>query len=121
MSKIIPSKAEEFGTKHVGNVIVLEIIADLDEGGAIILQFTLEKCRRENHHKIVINMDDAQYISYDGVGVLADYWHILQKLDGDIRLANANLYVKEVFKMCGGPARMPECFSSEETAIASFG
>ncbi len=69
--------------------------------------------------KLIINLDDLNYISSAGLRVLLSANKLMKNKEGEIRLCGLNDTVKEVFEISGFHMIFP-IFQSESEALSGF-
>ncbi len=92
--KIITEKATADET-----VSILRVEGYLDTTTSIQLEETLEKMLRENHFRIIIDLDKVDYISSAGWGIFIGEIKTIRKMKGDLKLANLIPEVYDIYKL----------------------
>jgi anti-sigma B factor antagonist len=100
-------------------VHVLDLEGELDAHTASDLEAAFEQCRAEDHHRIIVNGADLDYISSAGLGVFMAYVEDVREAGGDIKIANLKPKVYNVFDLLGFPMLF-DIEDTEEEALARF-
>lgn len=101
------------------DVIHLDIEGYLDAQTYEDLEEEINDLFDENHHRIVIDLSEVDYISSAGAGVFIGAIGTARDHSGDIILLNPTENVREVFELLG----LSEIFvmaEDEDQAIAEF-
>ena len=111
----------EFSTSIVdkGNISVISLSGYLDAHTAPTLENNFTELIDQNQFKIVVNFKDLAYISSAGLGVFMAYIEKIRDNKGDIKLANMNDKVYNIFDLLGFPL-LYEIFKTEDEAIKKF-
>jgi anti-sigma B factor antagonist len=104
---------------NIGQVTVLRLEGDLDEGGVDKLREGLYACIADGRFCLVLNFSEVRFVSYMGVGVLVERLRKLRASNGDIKLVGINLYTERLFRMIGVTSLF-EIYDSESRAIAVY-
>ncbi|GIV59309.1 STAS domain-containing protein [Rhodocaloribacter litoris] len=107
------------GFRTNGSIQVLDLKGELDAHTASELEAAIQKCRRENRCKIVVNGENLKYISSAGLGVFMAYIEELREQGGDIKIAALQPKVYNVFDLLGFPMLF-DIVQTEEEAVARF-
>jgi anti-anti-sigma factor len=102
-----------------GEIIILRLDGDLDEGSVDVLRNALFECISSGRCSIVMNLSQVRFISYMGLGVLVERLRHIRKTKGDIKLVGMNLYAERLFRMVGVSALF-EYYDSEDSALLVF-
>ena len=109
----------EISQAEKGNVTVLHIKGFLDAHTAPKFENALQQLIGENRVKIVVNMDQLDYISSAGLGVIMGFIEEIREKSGDIKMSNLSPKVYRVFDLLGFPA-LYEIYEKEEEAQSKF-
>ena len=111
----------EFSTSVIdkGSVSVINLAGYLDAHTAPTLENNFTELIDQNQFKIVVNFKELAYISSAGLGVFMAYIEKIRDNKGDIKLANMNDKVFNIFDLLGFPL-LYEIFGTEEEAIKKF-
>ncbi|MDX1429011.1 MAG: STAS domain-containing protein [Rhodothermales bacterium] len=107
------------GFRTSGSVQVLELNGELDAHTASELEAAIQKCRDSNSVWIVVNGQNLQYISSAGLGVFMAYIEELREQGGDIKIAELQPRVFNVFDLLGFPMLF-DIVDTEADAVARF-
>lgn len=111
--------------RKLKNTDVLKIVGRLDAGTAPQLQDTIQELFASGRHRIVLDLQDLDYISSPGLRVLiearkkAREWKLSDLERGDIRIANLPPRIREVFDLTGFTALF-QIYDDLVEAIDSF-
>ncbi len=106
------------GFRTSGSVQVLELNGELDAHTASELEAAIQKCIPSSV-RIVINGQNLQYISSAGLGVFMAYIEDVREQGGDIKIAELQPRVFNVFDLLGFPMLF-DIVDSEADAVARF-
>ncbi len=109
----------EVSQSEKGNVTVLHIKGFLDAHTAPKFEKALQQLITDNRVKIVVNMDQLDYISSAGLGVIMGFIEEIREKKGDIKMSNLSPKVYRVFDLLGFPA-LYEIYEEEEEAHGKF-
>jgi anti-sigma B factor antagonist len=109
----------EVGDKKAGDVSVLYLTGRLDAYAANDVEKRLNSATEKAPVNLVVCMDKLEYISSSGLRVLLASLKKARKLQGDVRLAGLQPYVKEVFDVAGF-TQLFKMFEKEADAINSY-
>ncbi len=107
------------GFRLNGPIQILELNGELDAHTASELEAAIQKCRDSQHHRIVVNGKNLQYISSAGLGVFMAHIEETREQGGDIKIAELQPRVYNVFDLLGFPMLF-EFFESEQDAVVKF-
>jgi anti-sigma B factor antagonist len=106
-------------TKDSGNAIVMELQGFLDAHTAPELEKTFTELIGKGKFNIVVNFDGLNYISSAGLGVFMAYIDEIRSNHGDIKLANMQQKVFNVFDLLGFPF-LYEIYKDQDEALKKF-
>jgi anti-sigma B factor antagonist len=104
---------------EMGQATVLRIDGDIDESGVNGLRLCLLECIKEKRVNLVMNLEDVQFVSYLGLGVMVERLRQVRAQGGDMRLVGINLALERMLRMVG-VASVFEVYESENQAILSY-
>ena len=112
---------KNFSINHrkVDSYDVLELNGELDAHTASQLENSLKRLIKQEQHQIIVNFKDLDYIASAGLGVFMAYIEDVRAQGGDIKLANMNPKVYNVFDLLGFPT-LYDIVQKEEDAIRKF-
>lgn len=105
--------------KRVDRFDVLELSGELDAHTASQLENSLKTLIDQEQHRIIVDCEDLDYIASAGLGVFMAYIEDVRSLGGDIKLANMNSKVYNVFDLLGFPT-LYDILNDVEDAIDKF-
>ena len=108
-------------TRYVNDVTVVYVsgAAKLEGKGSTVLRDTVRDLLAAGRKKIVVDLDEVDYIDTEGVGGLASVLTSVRNQGGELKLVNLTKNVHAVLKIM----KLDTIFhvlESEATAIASF-
>lgn len=98
---------------------ILDLHGELDAHTASELESVLQDLIAREKLKIVVNFTKLDYIASAGLGVFMAYIEDVRSEGGDIKLANMNKKVFNVFDLLGFPA-LYDIHKDESEAIDRF-
>ncbi len=107
-------------TRDSGNAVVMELQGFLDAHTAPELEKTFSELIGKGKYNIVVNFNLLNYISSAGLGVFMAYIDEVSGNHGDIKLANMQQKVYNVFDLLGFPF-LYEIYKDQEEALKKFG
>ena len=91
----------EIEEKDAGSVKILALTGRLDAYSSGEVEKSITGLIDEGCVRIVVNLEDVEYISSSGLRVMLAALKRLRKLNGELSLACLRPYVKEVFDIAG--------------------
>jgi anti-anti-sigma factor len=98
---------------------VLRVAGRLDSHASVTLLGSLEKLIEAGDHEIIIDFQELDAVSSEGLAALVQLKNRLSKLDGALRIANVHGAALEVFQLVHFD-RLFELHPSIETAVQQF-
>jgi anti-sigma B factor antagonist len=87
-------------TRHVGDVAVLEISGRITLGeGNVMLREIVRELLDKGNKKIVLDLDEVQYVDSSGIGELVKTHTTVRNQGGQLRLINLNKRVNDLLQM----------------------
>jgi anti-sigma B factor antagonist len=83
----------------IEDIVILNPSGRIDAETYTIMRDEIEKLFLENKYKIIINLQNIEYISSAGWGSFIGYVNTARNKKGDIKLANMVGEVKRVYEM----------------------
>ncbi len=102
-----------------GDVAILNLSGFLDAHTAPEFENALSKLIEENRYKIVVSLEDLQYISSAGLGVFMGFIEEIRENNGDIKICKTSPRVYKVFDLLGFPS-LYEFYEETEKAVENF-
>ncbi len=102
-----------------GEVSILKLNGYLDAHTAPEFETALTKLLREGRYKIVVSLQNLQYISSAGLGVFMGFIEEVREHQGDIKLAQVAPRVYKVFDLLGFPS-LYEFYEDADEAVSKF-
>ncbi|MGO9481242.1 MAG: STAS domain-containing protein [Candidatus Kryptoniota bacterium] len=106
-------------TNDSGNVVVMELQGFLDAHTAPDLEKMFSDLIGKGKYNIVVNFNALNYISSAGLGVFMAYIDEVRSNHGDIKLANMQQKVYNVFDLLGFPF-LYEIYKDQDEALKKF-
>ncbi|MFZ1083170.1 MAG: STAS domain-containing protein [Candidatus Kryptoniota bacterium] len=106
-------------TRDSGNAVVMELQGFLDAHTAPDLEKTFSELIGKGKYNIVVNFNLLNYISSAGLGVFMAYIDEVRSNHGDIKLANMQQKVYNVFDLLGFPY-LYEIYKDQDEALKKF-
>jgi len=106
-------------TRESGNAIVMELHGFLDAHTAPELEKTFSELIGKGKFNIVVNFNALNYISSAGLGVFMAYIDEIRSNKGDIKLADMQQKVYNVFDLLGFPY-LYEIYKNQDEALSKF-
>ncbi len=106
-------------TQESGNAVVMELHGFLDAHTAPDLEKTFSDLMAKGKYNIVVNFHELNYISSAGLGVFMAYIDEVRNNKGDIKLANMQQKVFNVFDLLGFPY-LYEIYKDKDEALKKF-
>jgi anti-sigma B factor antagonist len=105
--------------KAIHDISVVDVIGDIDFREMIRIKDVIGSLIEKERTKVVLNLKAVDHINYLSIGVLVERLSILRSLDGDLKLAGMNPYLRTIFRVVGMD-QFFEAYSSLDEAIESF-
>jgi anti-sigma B factor antagonist len=105
--------------RAVGDVTVLDLKGRFVDDREEIFRETMNRLVRQGKRKVLLNLDEVNYVDSAGLGMLVSRFIRLQTHDGQLRLCNlhrASFRVLHVTNLLS----VFKSYDSEEEAIRSF-
>lgn len=101
-------------------VCILELKGELDAHTASELEAAFQKCLAEGRARLLVHGGELGYISSAGLGVFMAYVEEVRERGGDIKIAELQARVFNVFDLLGFPLLF-DITATEAEALARFG
>jgi anti-sigma B factor antagonist len=109
----------DIDSRDENGIMVVEIEGKLNTGASPDAEKFLNSLLDDGATKILLNMEDMDFISSTGLRVILSTGKKLAAVSGKLIICNPNLTVMDVLKMSGF-SQMFKVFDSEEEALSSF-
>ncbi|MGC8594177.1 MAG: STAS domain-containing protein [Candidatus Kryptoniota bacterium] len=106
-------------TRDSGKAVIVKLHGFLDAHTAPDLEKVFSELIKGGKFNIVVNFRDLNYISSAGLGVFMAFIDEVRSNNGDIKLAELQPKVYNVFDLLGFPI-LYEIYSSQEEALEKF-
>lgn len=101
------------------NVTIVDISGVVDTGTTLILDERLSVLLREQHYRMILNMEKVTYVSSAGWGLFISMLYKTREHSGDIKLASLSNEVKNVFNLLSF-SNLIFSYKTVEEAIEAF-
>ena len=105
--------------KIIQDISVIDVIGDIDFREMIRIKDVINGLIDRDQKKVVLNLKAVDHINYLSIGVLVERLRILRNLNGDLKLAGMNPFLRNIFKAVGMNDFF-EAYASIDDAIESF-
>ena len=105
--------------KKLDSVNVLSLSGRLDAYSATEVEKKLDSLLESGQNRLVINLENLEYISSSGLRVFLAALKKAKKVQGDVKLACMKPFIKEVFDIAGF-SQLFGIFDTQETAVSAF-
>jgi anti-sigma B factor antagonist len=109
----------EIQKRHIDSTIIADIKGILDTGTSEMAQDVINGYLEEGHKKLVINLEQTEYMSSSGLRVLLSTAKKLWAMEGKFRICSPNKLVKDILDTSGFSVIM-EVMGSEEEALTGM-
>lgn len=106
-------------TKDMEDKHVLSLVGFLDAHTAPTFEQEIEQAISDKKVKLIINLEQLDYISSAGLGVFMGYIEDIRDAGGDIVISNASEKVYKVFDLLGFP-NIFKIVETEKDALTQF-
>jgi anti-sigma B factor antagonist len=106
-------------TDNRQSVSVMKVKGRVDSETAPELDDALAKLLQNNRNKIVLNLQDVNYLSSAGLRAMVKAYQSANKSGGDVRLAAVSEPIEVILRTVG-MLQMFKMFSTNEEAAAGF-
>lgn len=105
--------------KSILGVAVIDVSGDIDFREMIRIKGLIASLIQKEQLRVVLNLKAVDHINYLSIGVLLEQLRTLRNLNGDLKLAGMNPYLRNIFRAVGMD-QFFEDYASLEEAIESF-
>ncbi|HLO13755.1 MAG TPA: STAS domain-containing protein, partial [Anaerolineales bacterium] len=106
-------------TDNRQNVSLMRVKGRVDSETAPELDEALTKLLQDNRNKIVLNLQNVDYMSSAGLRAMVKAYQAAKKSGGDVRLACVSTPIEVILRTVG-MLQMFQMYSTDQEAIASF-
>lgn len=106
-------------TDNTQTISVMKVKGRVDSETAPELDDALTKLLQNNRNKIVLNLQDVNYMSSAGLRAMVKAYQSANKTGGDVRLAAVSEPIEVILRTVG-MLQMFKMFSTSEEAAAGF-
>lgn len=106
-------------TENRQSISVMKVKGRVDSETAPELDDALTKLLQDNRNKIVLNLQDVNYMSSAGLRAMVRAYQSANKSGGDVRLAAVSEPIEVILRTVG-MMQMFKLFSTSEEAAAGF-
>jgi anti-anti-sigma factor len=87
--------------------VIITIKGRLDAATAPVADNAVKKIMEEDGRRVLINLDDLEYLSSGGLKVILGAAKELKRKEGNLVLCSLNQFVKEIFVVSGFDSLIP--------------
>ncbi|MBN1485321.1 MAG: STAS domain-containing protein [Chloroflexia bacterium] len=109
----------ELSTERIDTVTLIKLCGDVDANTARDLEQTLSEEQAADHHQLILDMSEVDYVSSAGLRALLGGLKVARSSGGDLRLAALQEPVREVFDISGF-STLFEIFADRQAGLESF-
>ena len=109
----------EINTREANGVVVVDLVGKLDTQTSAMASDSLTKIAEGDNAKILVNLENLEFISSSGLRVLLRAAKQVKATEGAIKVCTATGVVKEVMEISGFDGLL-DMHESESDALASF-
>jgi anti-sigma B factor antagonist len=109
----------EIEIKSVNKIKIASIAGDLNSATAPEAENRLTSLIMGGNKKLIIDLEDLNYISSAGLRILLAANKLIKKQNGELRISSINNVVKEVFEISGFNFVF-KIYSSADEALVAF-
>lgn len=106
-------------TDNTQTISVMKVKGRVDSETAPALEDALTQLLQNNKNKIVLNLQDVNYMSSAGLRAMVKAYQSANKSGGDVRLAAVSEPIEVILRTVG-MMQMFKMFSTSEEAVAGF-
>ena len=106
-----------FEVKRFNNVSVVGLTGELSRRNVHVLENVLESLSNCEQRNVILNLEELRHLDYQLVQRIADRIIAFQCDGGDLRMASASGYIRNILQAMG---LEEEIFRSLEDALLSF-
>jgi anti-sigma B factor antagonist len=111
--------AMQIDVRNVYDVLVVDMAGRLDSQTAGVAGDRMTEIVQGDHKKIVLNLQNLEYVSSAGLRIILRASKLLQGLDGEFRICNATGLVRAVLDSAGFSSLL-KTYDTEKDAVSSF-
>jgi anti-anti-sigma factor len=111
--------AMQIDVRNVYDVLVVDMAGRLDSQTAGVAGDRMTEIVQGGHKKIVLNLQNLEYVSSAGLRIILRASKLLQGLGGEFRICNATGLVREVLDSAGFSSLL-KTYDTEKDAVSSF-
>ena len=107
-------------TRTVKDVLVVDMAGRLDTATSGDASDELIRIAKGSRGKVVLNLDELEYVSSAGLRVILRAAKLLEKADGEMKICHPNASVKKVMETSGFHSLL-RMYDTEKNACTAFG
>ena len=108
-----------FERKLIQDISVIDVAGDIDLREMVRIKNVIGGLIEKERIKVILNLKSVDHINHLSVGLLLERLSVLRSLNGDLKLAGMNPYLRNAFRFVGMDSFF-EDYPSLEDAIESF-
>jgi anti-sigma B factor antagonist len=106
-------------TDKTREISVMKVKGRVDSETAPELDDALGKLLQDNRNKIVLNLQEVDYMSSAGLRAMVKAYQAAKRSGGDLRLASVSTPVEVILRTVG-MMQMLQMYPTDQEAVASF-
>ncbi|MCK5242016.1 STAS domain-containing protein [bacterium] len=100
-------------------VAVVSLFGDIDMQEVVNIRNTISSILHSGCYQLVLDCLRVQHINATGIGILTESLRRIRHLHGDLRLANLNPSLRNIFELTG-MTKFFKIYTSRQAAVKSF-
>ena len=109
----------QIDVRNVYDVLVVDMAGRLDSQTSGVAGDRMTEIVQSDSRKIVLNLQDLEYVSSAGLRIILRASKLLQGLGGELRICNATGLVRQVLDSAGFSSLLMT-YDTEKDAVSSF-
>jgi len=109
----------DMSTREIDGALIVDLAGRLDTETSSLVSEKLDRIVQGGTRKVVLNLDQLDYVSSAGLRVILKAAKALQSSRGEIKICRANGLVKEVMEISGFD-QILLTYDTESDALAAF-
>lgn len=106
--------------RQVGDITIVDLSGRITLGdGSVVLREILTELTQGGHLKIILNLEDVDYIDSSGIGELVSAYTTSQSGNGELKLLNLTRRVHDLLQITK-LYTVFDIYSDERSALAGF-
>ena len=106
--------------RYVESILVIDGNDDIDVQKMEEIRGMISSLMEKRRYRVILNLENTKHINYSGIDMLVERLSRIRDYRGDIMLAGANDYLRNIFKVAGAYDQFKD-YDSVENAVKGFG